>query len=430
MEARKVLVVTYYWPPCGGAGVQRWLKFSKYMPAFGITPYVVTVDPTKATYPTRDESLCSDVHPDLKVITTNTLEPFGLYKSLTGKKQVPQGGFANQGKESKLQQFSKWIRGNLFIPDARVGWNFYAAKACETAINKEEIDTIITTGTPHSTHLVGLKMKKELGTWWLADFRDPWTDIYYYPELKHTAWAAKKDANLERKVLEEADCITVVSEAMKVLMASKSDKINPDKIFVIANGFDERDFDGINPLPQSEEFVIAYVGTLAPAYPIDELIESLVQLIKQGLKLRFDFTGSIPTEKMEEIKQKLGDKVLFRGHQKHEKALQIMLSSHLLYLAIPDVSNNEGILTGKLFEYLASGAAIACVGPVAGNAAEILKECKAGKCVNYGAVDDLKNVIVSYYKRWAQGIAIRDASDEYLKYSRKNLTKELVRLIP
>lgn len=430
MDARKVIVVTYYWPPGGGAGVQRWLKFSKYMPQFGLQPLIVTVDPEKATYPVRDESLLADVHPDLTVIKTKTLEPYGLYKNLTGKKQVPQGGFANQGKESSIQQLSKWIRGNFFIPDARVGWNYYASKACEKAINEEEIDTIITTGTPHSSHLVGLKMKKELGTWWLADFRDPWTDIYYYPELKHTTWAAKKDAKLERMVLEEADCITVVSEAMKELLIGKSSRINPEKIHVIANGFDERDFDGISPLPQSEEFVISYVGTLAPAYPIDELVEALVQLIKQGLKLRFDFTGSIPEQKKEFIKQQLGEKVFFRGHQSHEKALQIMLSSHLLYLAIPDVPKNEGILTGKLFEYLASGAAIACVGPVEGNASAILRDCKAGKCVEYGAIDDLKNVIVTYYKRWAQGIPVREISDEYLKYSRRNLTKELVKLIP
>lgn len=430
MDARKVLVVTYYWPPGGGAGVQRWLKFCKYMPAFGLQPYVVTVDPSKATYPTRDESLCADVHKDLKVITTNTREPFGLYKSLTGKQQVPQGGFANQGKETLVQQFSKWIRGNFFIPDARVGWNYFAAKACEQAIQSEEIDTIITTGTPHSTHLVGLKMKQEFGTWWLADFRDPWTDIYYYPELKHTAWAAKKDAALERMVLEEADCITVVSEAMKVLLAAKSTKINPDKIHVLANGFDERDFDGIIPFPQSDEFVISYVGTLAPAYPINELIDALEQLIQQGLKLRFDFTGSIPLDRKENIEKRLGNKVLFRGHQSHEKALQIMLSSHLLYLAIPEVPNNEGILTGKLFEYLASGAAIACVGPTEGNASQILKECKAGKCVNYNAVDDLKNVIVGYYKRWAQGLPVRESSDQHLQYARRNLTKALVKLIP
>lgn len=430
MNARKVLIVTYYWPPGGGAGVQRWLKFSKYMIHFGLQPVVVTVDPEKATYPVRDETLLADVPEDIAVIKTKTLEPYGLYKSLTGKKQVPQGGFANQGKESKLQQLSKWIRGNFFIPDARVGWNYYAAKACEDAINRQEIDTIITTGTPHSSHLIGLKMKKELGTWWLADFRDPWTDIYYYPMLKHTALAAAKDAALERQVIEEADCITVVSHAMKDLLLAKSDKVSPDKIHVIANGFDERDFDGIVPLPGSDEFVIAYVGTLAPSYPIDELVEALVQLIQQGLKIRFDFTGSIPAEKKSSIEKLLGNKVFFRGHQSHEKALQIMVSSQLLYLAIPDVPKNEGILTGKLFEYMASGAAIACVGPVEGNAATILKDCKAGKCVGYGAVDDLKNVIVSYYKRWAQDLPVRESSDEYLKYSRKNLTGELVKLIP
>jgi len=430
MSARRVIVVTYYWPPGGGAGVQRWLKFCKYMPQFGVNPLVITVKPEQATYPTKDETLLQEVNNELQIIKTNTREPFALYKSLTGRKQVPQGGFANEGKQSLVQQISKWIRGNLFIPDARVGWNYFAAKAAEEAIKKQEIDTIITTGTPHSSHLVGLKMKSAYGTWWLADFRDPWTDIYYYPELKHSKWAAAKDAGLERKVLEEADCITVVSESMKALLAAKSPKINKDKIHVVSNGFDERDFDGVHPLPQSDEFVIAYVGTLAPAYPIDELVEALVQLIKQGLKLRFDFTGSIPQPKMEEIKIRLGEKVLFRGHQSHKKALQIMVSSHLLYLAIPEVPNNEGILTGKLFEYLASTAAIACVGPVEGDAAKILKECKAGKCVAYREIDDLKNVIVSYYKRWAQGIAIRDASDDYLQYSRKNLTAKLLRLIP
>jgi hypothetical protein len=199
-EKRKVLIITYYWPPSGGAGVQRWLKFAKYLPEFGVEPIVLTVDPKYASYPQRDESLEKDIHQKLKVYKTKTFEPLNLLSGILGKKNVPYGGFTNVNKKSFLQTILRFIRGNFFIPDARVGWNNYAYKKAKEIIEEYKIDTVITTSPPHSTQLIGLELKKKLSITWIADFRDPWTDIYYYKDLLHTCLAKRLDKNKEQEV--------------------------------------------------------------------------------------------------------------------------------------------------------------------------------------------------------------------------------------
>jgi hypothetical protein len=187
-----VLVITYYWPPAGGAGVQRWLKMCKYLPENGVMPTVITVDEKKATYPQRDETLFKEIHPEIEVIRTDSFEPLGWYARLLGKEKVPYGGFANVSNKGMLSKISRYIRGNFFIPDARLGWKKYALQAAKLAIEKNDISLVITTGPPHSAHLVGLALKQELGIKWIADFQDPWTDIYYNDLLHRTERSKQK----------------------------------------------------------------------------------------------------------------------------------------------------------------------------------------------------------------------------------------------
>ena len=200
MHIKKVLIITYYWPPSGGAGVQRWLKFVKYLPEFNIHPYVLSVDPQYASFPVLDESLEKEVPESVQVFKTKSREPFSFYKKITGESEIPYAGFVNQGNPGLLNKIARVIRGNLFIPDARVGWNKFALKKAIEIIQKYEIDTLITTSPPHSTQLIGLKLKNKTGVNWIADLRDPWTDIYYYKQMYHTIWAKKLDEKYEKKV--------------------------------------------------------------------------------------------------------------------------------------------------------------------------------------------------------------------------------------
>ena len=215
---KKVLIITYYWPPSGGAGVQRWLKFAKYLPEYGWQPIILTVDQEYASYPQRDESLLSEVNPACLVYTTKSFELYNLYKFISGKKEVPYGGFANETRESFFQKASKFLRGNFLVPDPRRGWNKYALGKAIELIREFNIDTVVTTSPPHSTQLIGLKLKQEFNTRWIADLRDPWTDIYYYNQFKHTALARKIDQKYEREVVENADLLITVSEDVKRIL--------------------------------------------------------------------------------------------------------------------------------------------------------------------------------------------------------------------
>ncbi|HEY1040103.1 MAG TPA: glycosyltransferase, partial [Bacteroidia bacterium] len=243
---KKVLIITYYWPPSGGPGVQRWLKFTKYLQQFNIQPHIVTVDADKASYPVLDQTLQKQIPGGVKVNRTNSFEPLKLFSSLFKKEKVPYAGIPDRDKMSAVGKLSLYIRANFFIPDARIGWNKYAFKKCCEIIEKEKIDFIITTSPPHSTQLIGLRLKQTYKLTWLADLRDPWTDIYYYKKFHHSESAKAKDKFLEKEVLKNADIVTVTSEQTRSLFASKMDATS-EKIKVVTNGYDEEDLPEFTP---------------------------------------------------------------------------------------------------------------------------------------------------------------------------------------
>ena len=210
--SKKILIVSYYWPPSGGAGVQRIFKFAKYLSQSGYKPYVVTVDDKVASYPIRDQSLLADVPSSIIVFRTHSFEPLNLLTKVTGNK-APYGGFANKDKEKFSQKILRFIRGNFFIPDARKGWVKYGFEKSAELIRNEKIDTVIISSPPHSSQLIGLKLKRKFPELkWIADLRDPWTDIFYYKDMLHTRMASAKDAALEKEVVETADSLVVVSK--------------------------------------------------------------------------------------------------------------------------------------------------------------------------------------------------------------------------
>ncbi len=416
-----VLLITYYFPPSGGAGVQRWLKTIKYLPEFGVETIVLTVDPQVASYPQIDESLCNEVPDFVKVYKTKTKEILSLYKKVSPQKQVPYGGFANEPNPTLLQKISRFIRGNFFLPDPRRGWNKFALAKAKQIIEQEGIETIITTSPPHSTQLIGLELKRLYPRIkWVADLRDPWTDIYYNEDLYQTSWARTRNAAYESSVLSGADCIITVSEECKRLFAEKADVAK--KIAVIPNGYDTKDFINSTIINKKEKITpnsslltphyLTYVGVMAPQYDLEPL-KSLVQG-RNNILLRF--VGVVSEDIKREI-ESWGVQTEFIPYVSHAEAIAYMRSADALLLFIPNVPNNEGILTGKLFEYLASERKILLFGPENGDAMKLIKECEAGEC--YTKDFSLDKFLAMTYL----------GNDNYKNYSRKSLAGKIASLL-
>ncbi|WP_225986420.1 glycosyltransferase family 4 protein [Rufibacter sp. LB8] len=430
-DTHNVLFLTYYWPPSGGGGVQRCLKFVKHLPEFGITPTVITVDENQASYPILDQSLLAEVPDNIHVIRTGTREPFEFYKKLTGKKDIPFGGFANTGKENWKQKLFKFLRGNLFIPDPRVGWNRFALDAATKVMKRKPIQAILTSSPPHSTQLIGLKLKKKFGLKWIADMRDPWTDIYYYQDLNHTALAQKLDASYEREVLENADAVLVVSDDMKRLFLQKSASLDPNKIHVIPNGYDEADF--VHPsTSSSEEFIITYTGTITEAYNIEGFLQALCETVTRNPFIRYKlrFVGKVSLEVKRQV-EAAGLPLIteYIDYVPHEESIKYLMASTALLMAIPDVPNNFGILTGKLFEYLAANKPIICIGPIHGDVDRILDECGAGRVFHYSGYEVILDHLLQMSKTWKINPNLDLPIINYTQYSRRALTEKLAALL-
>jgi glycosyltransferase involved in cell wall biosynthesis len=423
---KQVLIITYYWPPAGGAGVQRWLKFAKYLPEYGWRPIVLTVNPNRATYPVRDESLLADVSESTSVYYTETSELFGLYSRVQGKKQVPYGGFANEGRPGLKEKISRFIRGNIFIPDPRKGWNKYAYRKAVELIAEFNIQTVITTGPPHSTQLIGLQLKKNLGINWMADFRDPWTDIYYYKMFYPTIIARTVDAGLEKRVVQTADKILTVGYSLKRLLDSKY-SLPEDKIIVLTNGYDSADFENM-PQTLPNRFTITYVGTLAETYPIKSVIQALKEFEREGNDFLLRFVGPVAAVHRESLTCLKPGNIEFLPYQPHGKAIEFMMESSVLLLVIPEYADNKSIVTGKLFEYIATGNRILGIGPVDGDMAIIVNECNAGCVAAYDDKLTIKTLIQQFANTTRPEVAL-SSNSSVKEFSRQEITRKLAHLL-
>jgi glycosyltransferase involved in cell wall biosynthesis len=419
---KKVLIITYYWPPGSGAGVQRWLKFARYLPEFGWEPVILTVDPDYASYPALDNSLENDLPPEVKVYRTRATDWFRFYSR--DKSKVPSAGFAKNQNNSLREKTLRFVRGNFFIPDPRRGWNRFAYKKAVEIIEKEKIIHVITTSPPHSTQLIGLKLKKNFpGIKWIADLRDPWTDIYYYKQFYPTVISQTIDKTYQNDVLRSSDKIITVGNSLRDLFISRVGGIK-EKIEVITNGFDEEDFKGhVSITP--EKFTIAYIGTLSDAYPVNGLLNELEKLKAAGNDFLFRLIGTVSLNQKEKILKAAGSgQVEFISYVNHNEAIKYMMSATVLLLIIPDHHSNKSILTGKLFEYLASGKPVLCLGPPDGDAAAIISETGAGKTYSFNDTASIgKFLNQSFSEVESKPDIIKD------KFSRIRLTKRLVDII-
>jgi glycosyltransferase involved in cell wall biosynthesis len=419
---RKLLVITYYWPPAGGAGVQRWLKFSKYLPRYGWEPVILTVDPQFAAYPALDASLVKDISENIEVHRTKATDWFRLYTS--DKLKVPSGGFAVNPDNSPKGKISRFIRGNFFIPDPRRGWNKFAfRKACEL-IETREISHIVTTSPPHSTQLIGLRLKKRFPEInWISDLRDAWTDIYYYNLFYPTFISKSIDRHFEKGVLHNADQIITVGNNLAKTFISKKAGID-SKIYIIPNGYDEEDFEGISPqLP--DKFTITYTGMLSEAYPMEGFLSALAMLEKDGLDFLLRFAGIIPETLRLKINSFISStKTEFISYIPHLGAIKLMARSSVLLLIIPETGKSASITPGKLFEYLASGKPVVCLGPHDGDAADILEESGHGHNFNYR---DSKGIL-EYLKILIKNPSVTEKISPSI-YRRDNLVRKIASLL-
>ena len=427
----RLLVITYYWPPSGGAGVQRCLKFVKHLGQFGVVPTVLTVDAAQATYPVRDESLLAEVPAEVRVIRTGTTEPFGSYQKLTGR-AVPYGGFANEGRPGLVQQALRFVRGNLFIPDPRRGWNRHALAAVEKLLAAgEQFDAVLTSSPPHSTQLIGLELQRRHGLRWLADLRDPWTDIYYYKDLHHTPLAAWLDRRYERQVLTRADAVLVTSPETKRLFLAKLPELPAAKFHVLPNGYDESDFQQPSQ-PPTDCLRITHTGTITELYHIHRLLKALAACAAAhpAVPLRLRFVGQVSAQLRDEISAAgLAEITEYIDFVPHKQSVEYLLESSVLLMAIPNVPRNMGILPGKVFEYLAAGKPILCVGPRGCDADNLLRECGAGEALPYEDAALMRATLEQLVAHWLVSPSLDLPALGHARYSRQGLTGELAKLV-
>lgn len=422
---KKVLIITYYWPPSGGAGVQRWLKFVKYLRNYGWEPVVFTV--ANGEFPEQDNSLLKDIPKNLEVIKVPIKEPYVIYKLLTGRKKgekIHAGFLTEKKKKSWLQDFAVWVRGNFFIPDARMLWIKPSVKELQQWLNTNTVDAIASTGPPHTCHLIAMQLKDKTGLPWLADFRDPWTNIDFYKDLKLTRWADSKHHLLEKNVITKADAVVTVGKTMQEEFASQFNR----KIECITNGYDEED---VAETAQStdKQFSIAHVGTMVKTRNPESLWKALQQLLKEepSLKehLQIKLVGKVDAVVNSSLENNGLLPFVYRiDYIPHDEVVRVQQQSQLLLLVVNNTPNAKGVLTGKLFEYLAAKRPILCIGPTDGDAATIINETQSGHCAGYEDVTHIKTIIKEYFRSFLSGELMSDAKSIEI-YSRKNLTEKL-----
>ncbi|WP_027419909.1 glycosyltransferase family 4 protein [Crocinitomix catalasitica] len=423
---QKILIISYYWPPSGGSGVQRWLKFAKYLPKNNWEPVIITVDPDKASYFLLDNSLLNDVDESIKIYRTNSFEPIRLFSKILGKKNMPHSGFSNVNSNSRIQTLFRYIRGNLFKVDPRKGWNKYAYKTAVEIIDKYQIKYVVTTSPPHSSQLIGLNLKLNRDIIWIADLRDPWTDIFYYDQLSKIKYLKDKEEELEKRVINEADLVLTVSDGLKETFSMKS--AHSENIYVVENGFDTADIITSQIVPNFKlkgKYNLLYVGVISSLYNIKTFFKAFKNVTQLIPGLHLSFVG-VQDQSIHDLVEELGlsNYISFYGYVKKSDLVNYYANSDVLFLAIPDTKGNKGIVTGKIFEYMSYKKPIVAIGPLDGDAAEILNKVDAGKIFNYDDQYGLELFISNLVNR---EIKFSFAGLEY--FSRENLTKKLVGII-
>ena len=428
---KKVLIITYYWPPSGGSGVQRWLKMSKYLREFGWEPIIYTAE--GGEMPARDESLQEEVHPDTIVIKRKIREPYSIYKKFVGQKKEEGFGAGFLSEKKKIgfaQKVSIWIRGNFFIPDARKLWIRPSIKFLRKYLKENPVDAIISTGPPHSMHLIALGVIEELKTPWIADFRDPWTSIDFYDQLMLSRWADKKHKSLERKVLKAASKVVCVSPSW----SEELKELGATDVQVITNGYDHADFDKVKE-PIDAQFIITHIGSMnKDRNPhllwevLEELVEEWQPLFRKNLVIQL--IGKTDHTILDSIeKHGLSTNLKKESYMAHQQVIKEMARSSVMLLPINDTPNVAGVVPGKVFEYMAIRRPILCIGPPEGDAGKIIADAQAGHVIAFKDKVTMRAAVNELFAQHKAKTLALGVNKHILKYTRRSLAGDYVKLL-
>jgi len=422
---KRVLIITYYWPPAGGPGVQRWLKMVKYFRDFGVEPIVYV--PENPNYPLLDENFRDDVPSDIEIIKHPINEPYGLAEMFSKKKthQI-SSGIIPKKEPSLLEKLMLYVRGNFFIPDARVGWVSPSVKFLTEYIPNNNIDVVITSGPPHSLHLIGMQLKENLGMKWIADFRDPWTTIHYHKSLRLNKSSERKHKEFEVAVLNSANLIVVTSPSTK----KEFQNITEVPIEVVTNGFDITRKIGVE---LDIEFSISHIGSLLSERNPEVLWHVLAEISNESAffkkKLLLKFAGAVSEEVKESLRENgLLSNAIFLGYVSHAEALKLQHKSQVLLLVEIDSEDTKAIIPGKLFEYLAAARPVVALGPKGSDIETIVLETNAGSFFEHSEKEKIKSQILQYYEAYKdENLIVSTSGIE--KYSRRELAGKMATLV-
>lgn len=421
---KKVLIISYYWPPAGGIGVHRCLKFAKYLREFGWEPVICTAD--NPEYPVLDEGNFKDVQKDVVVLKTKIWEPYSIFKFITGKKKRDRihNVFLEEEKPNFAHKLGIWIRGNIFIPDARKFWIRPSVKFLSKYLKENPVDVLFTNGPPHSAHMIAYGVKKNLGIPWHADFQDPWTQVDYFPQLMLNPVSKRIHRTMEQRVFRCADKITICSDTWKTDLES----IGARDVDVIVWGYDEDDFKNIS-VPLSNKFTLSHFGSLGPDRNAKILWKALSIITKEDKKftkdLEIELVGFIGHAIIDEITSLgLADNLKLSAHISREETLERMCRSQALLLILNNMPNVKGRLPGKLFEYLASRRPTLLIGPEDSDASKIVHSVNAGYTCGFDDLNKTLAALKELYKKYKEGNLLSNQTD-ISQYSNRNLTGKL-----
>jgi len=435
ISVKKVLIIAYYFPPSGGSGVQRTLKFVKYLQEFGWEPVVLTA--RNADYPAIDETLFSEIPKGIKIYRSKIIEPYKLYRRLTGKADGESTDIAtltlDEAQKQKIsEQIAEWVRSAFFVPDARIGWYLFASALGKKIIKREKIDIIYSSAPPYTTHLIGLKLHRYSGIPWVADFRDSWIGWLSTPQWRPKISRAI-EMRMEKSVLQNADKILTVSGGVQEDLLSRHENLRDDRWQLLANGYDADDFANVKAMHRDERLTITYTGSLYGNRNPEYLVRALESIhaenphLLQKLLIRFvGRVGEPIAKRMKSSPVHFVFKII--PYVTHAESLDYLLSGDISLLIIDDAPANRGILTGKLFEYIGAGKPILALAPE-GDAAELIRSHNLGRVISPKNVAEIKNAILAFWDNPSTGTLKQGGQKEHGdKFERRYQTKELANL--
>lgn len=421
----KVLILTYYWPPSGGSGVQRWVKFAKYFRDFGIEPIIYTVENPK--YAIEDHKIQEELPRDLTIIRYPIKEPNNFISFFKGSKGIKKtsAGFLNPNP-SRKEKLMQYIRANYFIPDARMLWIKPSIKFLTKYLKENPVDAIVSTGPPHSVNLIGLGLKKRMGLPWLSDFRDPWTEIDYFHHLPHSKKTIRKHHKLEQEVLKQADAVVVIGDQMK-----KSYERYSQDVHVIHNGYDDELTEEFR-VSLDKRFTIVHIGLMNSDRNSYSLWKAIGELCNENNDFAHEYMVKLIGEVANDVHKALEENGIKNvnelGYLPHKEAIQHQYSAQILLLAVNKIPGAKGVLTGKIFEYLKAERPILAIGPEDGDLAAVINETNSGCIIDFEDVQKIKSQLLCWFKAYQQGkLSIQSKNIE--QYHRKNLTGKMAALL-